>query len=395
MKSEGIKVAVNYRGLQHWRVPAFQRLNASGEFEVCVFHGRAIPGTKIVTAENVAGFTSKQMPTWHVWIRSSGRASPLIICPTLIRELYRFRPDVILSEGGSNIANNLQAMIYATIMRVPYVWWTLGELPGRKFSGLGRFYRWLVRVLESKSTALLGYSSVAMSYFERMGYPLEKCFRAVNCVDTAAIMALPPMDEGKTRAIRSRLGVKDGKTILFVGALTAEKRIDRLLRAFSVVASAVDESRLVIIGGGPYEASARELASELGLGEKAAFLGDVRVGVDQYFRLGSVFVLPGLGGLAISEAMCHGLPVICVQGDGCEVDLVRDGETGFRIRGSDDASIILEMAGHLIRLLSCPEEAHRMGLAARRVIENEVNIETYVEGISRALRYALAQGGRR
>ena len=278
---------------------------------------------------------------------------------------------------------------------MPFVWWTLGELPGRKFSGLGRFYRWLVRVLESKSTALLGYSSVAMSYFDRMGYPLEKCFKAVNCVDTAAIMALPPMEEGKTRAIRSHLGVKAGKTVLFVGALTAEKRIDRLLRAFSVVASAVEESRLLIVGSGPSDASARELASELGLQGKVVFLGEVREGVAQYFRIGSVFVLPGLGGLAISEAMCHGLPVVCVQGDGCEVDLVRDGETGFRIRASDDASIISEMAVHLIRLLSYPEDSHQMGLAARRVIETEVNVETYVEGISRALRYAVAQGGRK
>ncbi len=45
--------------------------------------------------------------------------------------------------------------------------------------------------------------------------------------------------------------------------------------------------------------------------------------LDSYFSSADLFVLPGTGGLAVQEAMSHGLPVIMGQGDGTNDDLVR------------------------------------------------------------------------
>ena len=104
------------------------------------------------------------------------------LCPTLPFELLRERPDVILSEGGSNLFNNFLVFGYAFLTRTPVVWWTLGELRGSEaLSVVQRLFRWLVRQMELRSSALLGYSSVALDYFDRQGYPKERQFCAVNC----------------------------------------------------------------------------------------------------------------------------------------------------------------------------------------------------------------------
>ena len=42
----------------------------------------------------------------------------------------------------------------------------------------------------------------------------------------------------------------------------------------------------------------------------------VRLG--QYFLSSQIFVQPGMGGLAINEAMCFGKPIICSICDGTE-----------------------------------------------------------------------------
>lgn len=48
-------------------------------------------------------------------------------------------------------------------------------------------------------------------------------------------------------------------------------------------------------------------------------------------------ISPGLGGQGFNIAMVCGLPIICSQGDGTELDLVREGQNGwFFVSGSEE-----------------------------------------------------------
>jgi glycosyltransferase involved in cell wall biosynthesis len=55
----------------------------------------------------------------------------------------------------------------------------------------------------------------------------------------------------------------------------------------------------------------------------------------------NVFVLPGLGGLAINDAMICRRAVICSSADGSEKDLIEDGVTGYIIPESLFSEAIL------------------------------------------------------
>ena len=383
-----IRTVVVYRVCQHWRAPMFARLNGSPEIDLTVIHGRGIKGTKLVNAETVEGFQRHEMFTLSGRVKASGRSSPWVFHPFVWWTLMWRNPDVIVVEGGSNVLTNVLVYLYATVFRKPVIWWTLGELPNRKFSGLGKVYRRLVVWLERASTAVLGYSSVALAYFDRMGYPRERQFRAVNCVDTDRVQADMAARAAQVAELRERLALGDERVILFVGALTAPKNIHRLLHAFAAARAQLPAARLLIVGDGPDRGRLEGLTGELGLRDATIFAGEVIDGVSDYYELADVFVLPGLGGLAVSEALTHGVPVICSQGDGCEVDLVEDGVTGYRVGDGEDEQVTERLAARLVDVLSNDEPLEQLRRASREKILNEHNVHTYIDNIVAAIRYA-------
>jgi glycosyltransferase involved in cell wall biosynthesis len=93
-------------------------------------------------------------------------------------------------------------------------------------------------------------------------------------------------------------------------------------------------------------------------------------------------VLPGLGGLAVSEAMVYGLPVIVSIGDGCEVDLV-DESNGFRNPDLNEVDIF----NYLEYLYLNPDKLQEMKQNSINKIRTTYNIEAYVERILDSFKY--------
>ncbi len=382
-----IRVAVTYRVCQHWRVPMFERLTKHEELDVTVLHGSSVAKTKLVNGHDLSRIKHIQ----HWTIKWPG--CEWVWHPFLFWSLLRLRPDVILAEGGSNTPSNVGVFAYSMLFRRPVVWWTLGELRGSVYRGpMKRLFRWSVDIQEWLSSVYLGYSTVAIDYFRRMGRPLERCFRAVNCVDTDKVFLDIAARGAQVAALRRDLGYTDNQfVVLFVGALTAGKKIERLLEAFAELNHKSDNVRLLIVGDGTHRSTLEEYAQRLGIAAHTRFTGNVVEHVSDYFELGDVLVLPGLGGLVISEALAHSLPVICNRADGCEVDLVRDGKTGFRIESDDDEEIVPFIVSKLSLLMENQQLCSQMQTNARNIIETEFNVNTYLDNVVDAIRFAATQ----
>ena len=387
--AERIRVAITYRVCQHWRAPMFARLAADPRFEVLVLHGEDVPGTKLINTQDFTGIPHRQLRTHSLPVRTSGRSTPVCLYPSVIGELDRFRPDVVLCEGGSNIANNLLIYSWAAARGAATIWWSLGELPGRRFSGLGRAYKGIVNTLMRRSTALLGYSSQARLHFESVGCT-QPTFVAVNCVDTELTFNRISIALASPRAIRQELNCEGKIVLLYVGALTAPKRVDDLLVAFGMVRATRNDVALLIVGDGPVRAPLERQAAELGLAD-VHFTGAIHEGLSHYFLAADLFVLPGLGGLAVSEAMCHSLPVLCTVADGCERDLVADGTNGYIVADGAPgtlAQVISELASH-------PQRLKQMGAASLDLIKSKYNVESYMKNVASAIICANALRVRR
>lgn len=386
-----MRVALTYRVLPHWRVPVFRRLARWPGIVFHAFHGGDFPGTPTVNGKDLSGFDHTQMWTLRFSRSSAHAVAGLPFCPTLLWHLLRFRPDVILAEGNSNLLNNFLVFFYATLTRTPVVFWTLGELRhDRPLSKVQRLFRWVTKVMERRSAALLGYSSRAIDYFDRQGYPKECQFRAVNCVDTDEVQKRIERARDQVEPLREKLNLQGRRVLLYVGSITGAKRLEDLVTVYSHLRGRFPDLALVLVGDGAHRPTLEKWVESQGVPD-VIFPGQVIADVSSYFLLGDIFVLPWLGGLAISEAMAHGLPVLVTEADGCEVDLVDEGKNGYVLPLGDQRAL----EDCLTLMLEQPERVEAMGIHSRWIIDHRYNIHSYMENVVGALEYAYARGGKR
>jgi glycosyltransferase involved in cell wall biosynthesis len=301
------------------------------------------------------------------------------------RELRRLRPDVIICEGASHMAANVTAYIYSKVYGIPQIQWGLGRLRGRRQSRIRLLMDILFfRRIERSSSAVIAYSSFGADYYRGIGLPTSSIFTAVNTVDTDR-----RIHEMRTycteNGLQYPLPVPRKFKVAFIGAMTEGKSVDLLIEAFSRLAKANADAELVLIGDGDDRKRLERMVELLGLGSRIFFSGHRLDSIADLLFDANVVVLPGLGGLAISDAMAHGLPVICHSGDGSELDLI-DGTNG-RILNVMTPDFLFE---ELLSLSNdFPRQTQWRANAQRTVVE-KYGIGAYVMEVRRAIAYSLS-----
>lgn len=151
------------------------------------------------------------------------------------------------------------------------------------------------------------------------------------------------------------LDPKPENLIVFLGRLSEEKQIDRLIKALSIMDPALN-AKLEIVGGGELEGKLRALAQSLGLEDRVTLTGFVEQ--DQLrdaLQRGSVFAMPSIAELqsiSTMEAMASGLPVVAADAMALP-HLVHDGENGFLFEPGN----VEDLAAKLTTVLTmAPEE---------------------------------------
>ncbi len=155
----------------------------------------------------------------------------------------------------------------------------------------------------------------------------------------------------------------------FAGRLHPTKGIDVLLRAFARATVDLPEARLWIAGEGPEEPRLQALATQLGIGDRTAFLGALtRAGVERRLARAWVQCVPSVWnepfGLVAVEAQRRGTPVIA-SAVGALPELIVDTETGFLVAPDDPEAL----AAPLRRLLRGEDDLAALGDAGRRRAE--------------------------
>ena len=110
--------------------------------------------------------------------------------------------------------------------------------------------------------------------------------------------------------MRESLGLSDRFVIGQLGRLVPVKNHEFTLELFAQVLKIHPQSSLLIVGDGPLEQPLKAKASELGIGDKVIFTGNVRNPQD-YLNVMDCMMLPSLFEgfpLTIVEAVCSGLP---------------------------------------------------------------------------------------
>jgi phosphatidylinositol alpha 1,6-mannosyltransferase len=155
-------------------------------------------------------------------------------------------------------------------------------------------------------------------------------------------------------------------TVLFVGRLDQEKRVDELIRAMAALPADLP-SALEIVGDGARRGDWTALAAGLGMGERVRFRGFISEDeLLQAYAGAAVFCMPGvaeLQSIATLEAMAAGTPVVAADAMALP-HLVRPGRNGWLYRPGD----VTELSARLGALLRDPGLRRRMGAASRELV---------------------------
>lgn len=229
--------------------------------------------------------------------------------------------------------------------------------------------------------ATMIYASHGFAIQEGFGIKRENIFLTYNSPDTEKIA------ETRQRLMEEGVSVSNPKRILHLGRLVKWKRVDLLIEAVSQLSASHDTIELCIIGSGPEEENLKTLARLKAPDGRVKFLGAIydSEALAREIISSAIYVLGGMGGLSINEAMAYGLPVICSRCDGTEKDLITDGASGLFFKEGDSADLALKIE----MLLNDPVKSQSMGKNALAVIQEKVNLETVTQRFANCFEHLM------
>ena len=377
-----VRLAVLQRVCHGYRVDLFSSLAAAKNVEMMLFIGDDIPGSKVRNARQLDGIPVTRLRTR--FIRMGQRILPLHV--GLIDQLRQFAPTVIVCEGESHFLGYLQAIYYrARYARgTALIHWSLVALPGQS---RGEFsFRGLIKAFFRKHfDAFVVYSSFGKERLVDCGVDSRNVFVATNVGNVDRWQELSNAVEDTRAGARRRLLLPDQFTVLYVGTLSDNKRPDVVLDLARQCRA--ERYSFVVLGDGELLEHLKRRASRERL-HHVHLLGRVTEQLALYYRAADVLLVPGRGGIVISEAMAFGLPVVVHQADGTEYDLVRHQVTGIVV----SSSAVEDFRKALETLRNEPARCAAMGSEGRHVVDQLWTTGHMVRQFLRAVEYARGAG---
>lgn len=295
------------------------------------------------------------------------------------------RPDIL--HAHSPVLNALPALEVGRTAGIPVVYevrafWEDAAVDHGTALEWGPRYR-LTRAMETralrKADAITTICDGLRNDILARGISPERVTVIPNAVDVSRF----PFKAVADPELMQQYGLTSGATLGFAGSFYAYEGLDSLLRAMPLVLRVAPQVRVLLVGGGPRDASLRALAKRLGIEDIVHFVGRVpQREVQRYCSVMDVMVFPRIPRrltelvtpLKPLEAMAMG-KLVAASDVGGHKELIRDGYNGHLFPpGSPDA-----LAKCLIGLLDKSTNAEPIIANARTFIERERTWATSVD----------------
>jgi glycosyltransferase involved in cell wall biosynthesis len=305
----------------------------------------------------------------------------------LVRLIRTFRPHVVHTHTAKAGALGRLA---AALCRVPVV---VHTYHGHVFDGY--FPPLQTRLVVAAERLLAWRASALIAVTERVRRDLLT--RGIGRPDRIVVVPLgldlDPMQAAPARRgeLRAELGLAPGTPLVgIVARLVPVKAHETFLQVARDLAPVRPDAVFLIVGDGERRGALEAMARELGVGDRVRFLG-WRADLDRLYADLDVVVLTSKNEgspVALIEAMAAGRPVVSTRAGGVE-DVVADGVTGRVVPVGDAGAIARAVVG----LLDDPEEAARLGEAARASVVARFGSQRLVDDIDALYQRLLAARG--
>jgi len=195
-----------------------------------------------------------------------------------------------------------------------------------------------------------------------------------------ATVLYPGVDPEELGTVNRQCAIGGQRTILFVGRLVKRKGLTDLLSAFEIVARSHPDTRLVVVGDGPFRPELEGLVARSPFRDRVELKGTL-TGKPLYEEYAScdVFVMPSRTtnvdtegfGMVFLEAAYFARPAVGTRSGGIP-EAVVDGETGLLVDQED----IEDLASKIAALLSDRALSERLGQRARERVLSDYTWES-------------------
>ena len=253
-----------------------------------------------------------------------------------------------------------------------------GVSPKVVFTEHGRHYpdlvsakrRWANRLLLDRLAddvnAVCEFSAQSLS--ERDGFRASRIHVIQNGIDIGRYQP-----SGDPAALKTSLGLDPGRRyVACIARFHPVKDHHTLLRAFKVVAAAVPDVDLLLVGDGQLRRDLEAEVQTLQLDGRVRFLG-VRDDVPEILQASEIFTLTSVSeaaSITLLEAMAAARPVV-VTAVGGNPEIVRHEQDGLLAARGDAPAI----AQALLRLLNDPGLAKRLGASGAARVRQTYQLE--------------------
>lgn len=248
-----------------------------------------------------------------------GKASFSIMdSPQLVDKLEKFRPDLIWLHGygyrtcwrALRWANRHSHTVFFGDSELLHQRSLVKKI--MKKLVLPRFFK--------RCDALLVSGENNQDYYRHYGVPDNKMYRTPMPVDLHRFDVEESQKHIWRKEIRNKFGIRDEElVILFSGKLQDYKRPVDLVEALSL--TNLNNTHLLFIGDGPLKNDLENKAEELNLTKQVHLAGFVNQGdIPKYLSAGDIMAMTSEKepyGLAITESLPFGLPIIASDKIGC------------------------------------------------------------------------------
>ncbi|MEO5903270.1 MAG: glycosyltransferase family 4 protein [Gemmatimonadaceae bacterium] len=243
-------------------------------------------------------------------------------------------------------------------------WWFPSGVVGTWLSSLS--HKPLVTTLHGTDVRLAKKIGMSRPLFRRVVNHSAKVTTVSNWLssEVASLISVPrpavaPMPVATERFVPGSF--RENERFLFAGRLNRQKGLEHLIRALSKMRQ---HALLDVVGDGPLESELRSLASELGVADRIAWMGQLKQpDLVRLYQCATALVVPSIDeglGLVAAEALLCETPVVAFRSGGL-TDIIQDDMTGILVTPGDPT----ELAKALDRVLDNPTEARDLGKAGR------------------------------
>ena len=321
----------------------------------------------------------ERVPVSRICVDVESRWSLVMATLRMTTELLRLLPRVNFAHIQGYSTKNILVSVLAKLFARPVILHlqTAKHDEPETVKTQGRLAWWAY----STADLYLSVSPGLTARYLAAGLPADRIREIPNGVDATRFS---PASAEERWALRRRLNLPlERPLILFVGVISPDKQphvlLDAWLRLQSDPALA---STLVFVGatdptlfelGGRLIDQLRATVAASGFADRVVFVPPTNQ-VQDYFRAADMYVMPSVREgmpIALLEAMACGLPAVASRLPGSTDTMIEPGVNGLLVPPGDVAAF----ADGLARLLSNPDEAARLGAAARLTVESRYTME--------------------